>query len=50
MRWFDLLRYKVPVTHTLAEGPSRTLKADDPMRVFQIPDAAKLAGIAQNPR
>jgi len=50
MRWFDLLRYKVPVTHTLAEGPSHTLKADDPMRVFQIPDAAKLAGIAQNPR
>jgi hypothetical protein len=50
MRWFDLLRFKIPVTHTLAEGPSRTLKANDPMRVFQIPDVAKLAGIAQNPR
>jgi hypothetical protein len=50
MRWFDLLRFKIPVTHTLAEGPSRTLKANDPMRVFQIPDVAKVAGIAQNPR
>ena len=50
MRWFDLLRYKIPVTHPTAEGPSRTLKADDPMRVFQIPDVAKQAGIAQNPR
>lgn len=50
MRWFDLLRYKIPVTHPTAEGPTRTLKADDPMRVFQIPDVAKQAGIAQNPR
>jgi hypothetical protein len=50
MRWFDLLRYKVPVVHPTAEGPVLTLAADDPMRVFQIPDVAKLAGIAQNPR
>ena len=50
MRWFDLLRYKVPVVHPTVEGPVLTLAADDPMRVFQIPDVAKLAGIAQNPR
>jgi hypothetical protein len=50
MRWFDLLRYKLPVVHQTAEGPTLTLKADDPMRVFQIPDVARLAGIAQNPR
>jgi hypothetical protein len=50
MRWFDLLRYKVPVVHPTVEGPTLTLGANDPMRVFQIPDAAKLAGIAQNPR
>jgi starch-binding outer membrane protein, SusD/RagB family len=50
MRWFDLLRYKIPVIHPTAEGPVLTLAADDPMRVFQIPDVAKLAGIAQNPR
>jgi starch-binding outer membrane protein, SusD/RagB family len=50
MRWFDLLRYKVPVVHSVVEGPTLTLAADDPMRVFQIPDNAKQAGIAQNPR
>ena len=50
MRWLDLLRYKVPVVHATAEGPVLTLAADDPMRVFQIPDVAKLAGVAQNPR
>lgn len=50
MRWFDLLRYKIPVIHTTVEGPTLTLSANDPMRVFQIPDAAKLAGITQNPR
>jgi hypothetical protein len=50
MRWLDLLRYKVPVVHPTVEGPVLTLAADDPMRVFQIPDVAKLAGIAQNPR
>ncbi len=50
MRWFDLLRYKIPVVHATVEGPTFTLSANDPMRVFQIPDVAKLAGIAQNPR
>ncbi|HEX6432579.1 MAG TPA: RagB/SusD family nutrient uptake outer membrane protein, partial [Niastella sp.] len=50
MRWFDLLRYKIPVVHSTIEGPSLTLSATDPMRVFQIPDVAKVAGIAQNPR
>ena len=50
MRWFDLLRYKIPVVHPTAEGPTLTLAANSPMRVFQIPDVAKLAGIAQNPR
>ncbi|WP_207515734.1 RagB/SusD family nutrient uptake outer membrane protein [Longitalea luteola] len=50
MRWFDLLRYKVPVVHPTVEGKTLTLRADDPMRVFQIPDVAKLAGIEQNPR
>jgi starch-binding outer membrane protein, SusD/RagB family len=50
MRWFDLLRYKVPVVHQVIGGQKLTLKADDPMRVFQIPDVAKLAGITQNPR
>lgn len=50
MRWFDLLRYKTPVRHPTAEGATLILEANSPMRVFQIPDAAKLAGIEQNPR
>jgi hypothetical protein len=50
MRWFDLLRYKIPVVHPTVEGPTRILTANDPMRVFQIPDNAKQAGIEQNPR
>ena len=50
MRWFDLLRYKVPVQHKTAEGTTLALSATDPMRVFQIPATAKLAGIDLNPR
>ena len=50
MRWFDVLRYKIPVVHTPVTGQSITLSADDPRRLLQIPDAAKLSGIAQNPR
>ena len=50
MRWFDLLRYNTPVKHPTAEGNTLILEANSPMRVFQIPDAAKLAGIEQNPR
>jgi hypothetical protein len=50
MRWFDLLRYKTPVVHRTVEGTTLTLDANSPMRVFQIPDAVKTAGIAQNPR
>jgi hypothetical protein len=50
MRWFDILRYKIPVVHTTTTGQTMTLSPDDPRRLLQIPDAAKLSGIAQNPR
>lgn len=51
MRWFDVLRYKIPVTH-IAVNPAKTmtLAADDPRRVFQIPESAGLSGVNQNPR
>lgn len=51
MRWFDVLRYKIPVTH-VAVNPARTLTlgANDPRRVFQIPESAGLSGVGQNPR
>jgi hypothetical protein len=51
MRWFDILRYKIPVTHN-AINPDRTitLSADDLRRVFQIPESAAQSGVGQNPR
>ena len=50
MRWFDILRYKIPVVHTTLSGETMVLTPSDPRRLFQIPDAAKLSGVAQNPR
>lgn len=50
LRWFDLQRYKVPVKHTFFDGSTKTLAANDPYRVFQIPQSATLAGLQLNPR
>jgi hypothetical protein len=50
MRWFDILRYKIPVVHQTTGGQTFTLGADDPRRLFQIPATAKQSGIEQNPR
>lgn len=50
MRWFDILRYRIPVTHTTVQGETYTLTATDPHRLFQIPASAKLSGVEQNPR
>jgi hypothetical protein len=50
MRWLDLIRYKVPVTHFTAEGNILDLSAEDPRRVFQIPQSAQQAGLQLNPR
>lgn len=50
MRWFDLLRYGIPVEHNTINGQRITLEPDDMRRVFQLPDAAKTAGLDLNPR
>jgi len=50
MRWFDILRYKIPVVHQTIGGQIFTLTANDPRRLFQIPATAKQSGIDQNPR
>jgi starch-binding outer membrane protein, SusD/RagB family len=50
LRWFDILRYKVPVEHKTINGQVFTLGVSDPHRVFQIPPTAKQSGIEQNPR
>ena len=50
MRWFDILRYKMPVVHTTTDGQTLTLAADDLRKVIQIPQSTSLAGLAPNPR
>jgi hypothetical protein len=50
MRWFDILRYKIPVVHTTVAGETITLSPNDPRRLLQIPSSATLSGVDQNPR
>lgn len=50
MRWFDLQRYKMPVTHYTARGDTLVLAADDKRRLLQIPQSATTSGIELNPR
>ena len=46
MRWFDILRYDIEVTHKSIDGTqSITLTKDNPHRVFQIPPTAQQSGI-----
>ncbi|MBC7937616.1 MAG: RagB/SusD family nutrient uptake outer membrane protein [Rhizobacter sp.] len=57
LRWFDILRYKLPVVHTASPTVPggtgtviATLAADDLRKVIQIPPSTSLAGLAPNPR
>ncbi len=51
LRWFDILRHKIPVIHQSKDGGTTyTLSATDPRRALQIPKEAAQAGIALNPR
>ena len=54
MRWFDLLRYKAPITHNVIASDGKvttvTLTADDKRKVLQIPQEVSLSGLTQNPR
>lgn len=50
MRWFDVLRYRITVTHTGVDGTTETSGPDDPRRLFQLPQEVTLSGIEQNPR
>ncbi len=50
MRWFDILRYKIPVTHDLKSSAgmvvsTEVLAPDDKRRQLKLPDAVKLSGI-----
>ncbi|WP_300600744.1 RagB/SusD family nutrient uptake outer membrane protein [Niabella sp.] len=54
IRWLDILRHKLAVKHNYiaTDGTEtfQTLGPDDNRRVFQIPQDAKLSGVASNPR
>jgi len=54
LRWFDILRYKLPVKHKIfaVNGSFETIEltAEDPRKLFQIPSQVSLSGIKQNPR
>ncbi|MCZ4695947.1 RagB/SusD family nutrient uptake outer membrane protein [Ancylomarina euxinus] len=49
LRWFDIKRLKLEVIHQNVSGVTDILKADDPRKVLQIPQAAISTGIEENP-
>lgn len=49
LRWFDILRLGLTVTHVTPGGTIEITK-DDPRRVIQIPQSATLSGIELNAR
>jgi hypothetical protein len=52
MRWFDIKRYRVSVTHDFGSGLGETvLQRDDLRKVLQIPQSAiDVGGLEPNPR
>lgn len=51
LRWFDILRHDLTVTHRIRDGESIQLTAGDPRRVLQLPaEAISLGGLEPNPR
>ncbi len=49
LRWFDILRLKIPVQHT-GIGINTTLTANDPRRLLQLPLESPSEGMPLNPR
>ena len=51
LRWFDIRRYQIPVTHFDESGIPTGLEGDDPRKILQIPQAAiDVGGLEPNPR
>lgn len=50
LRWFDIKRFHLEVTHEIFNRDNLTLSADDNRRVLQIPSSAIAQGIEANPR
>lgn len=49
IRYFDILRWNIPVTHRTADGKSSTLTYDDDRRVIQLPESVTLSDVEPNP-
>lgn len=51
LRWLDIVRLKIPISHVSANGQvTIALGANDPRRLVQIPQDAVAAGLTANPR
>lgn len=50
MRYFDVLRWNIPLFHVTAEGTRTTLDIGDPRRIVQLPEASQLSGLPGNLR
>jgi hypothetical protein len=51
LRWFDILRHKMPVSHPIRDGEPIVLGAYDQRRTLQIPaEAISIGGLEPNPR
>lgn len=51
LRWFDIKRYHLPVTHVSLDGNQLMLQETDLRKVLQIPQAAiDVGGLKPNPR
>lgn len=50
LRWHDLKRYGIEITHRQGTDPERKLIWNDDRRAIQLPQEVILAGMAANPR
>lgn len=50
MRWFDIKRYGIEITHQIGSSRTETLTINDPRRAFQLPIEALSAGIEPTSR
>lgn len=50
LRWFDIKRYGIEITHQRGTEPLRTLVWNDDRRAIQIPQDVRMAGMTANPR
>jgi len=50
MRWFDVKRFNIVVTHETYNKPNNVLVKDDNRRALQIPLHASATGVELNPR